>query len=117
MPKLRAKTTGGVTFPTLKDAEGKVLYPQLVVEPAGVDVSEDHWDAIVAMVNPAWLEAIMETHLEIVFDDEEPAHMSAAEAIEAVKSMSTEELEDLAVVEDRKTVLAAIEKRYDELTE
>jgi hypothetical protein len=113
-----------VCFPAVKDAEGKLEYPALKLKKGDNDVDEDHFEAVLDRANPAWREAMLKDYLEV--DGYEPADaddegdddppMTAADAIEAAKSAETvEALEALEDGETRKTVLAAIEKRAEEL--
>ncbi len=114
--KVTCTLGGGVSFPELRDAKGEVLFPRLRLRKGDNEVSEEHLYALEKHCNPAWFEEICKS-LEVgESDDDGPAPMNAADKIDVVKEAETlAELEGLADGEERKTVLAAIDKRLEEL--
>ena len=120
---IRNRQTGDVSFPVVRDAEGQVLYGPLLLKGNVVtQVDDEHWEALCEVLNHKWLEAMGKSHLEMVDDDEdsEPAHMKANEAVSAAKACETlGELDDLVdrlgADEERSTVLAAVDKRREDL--
>lgn len=136
--RLLCKRAGGLGLPPVKDARGAEVYPRVLLKHGHNVIGRDHWAALEAQLNPAWLAAILDTDVEALYDDEKitapvpvqvvapvapvevevetdkpaPDRMKLADAKAAARDAeSLEQLDALAEGEDRKTVLAVIGER------